>query len=103
MLDVCIPVETTAGHSERKVTERLLTWIPIGIALLYPWALRLFHDAMIAKPQSIVPAIWLIVAFALPLSCLLFAWLGAANVADVVQEVGADYRIPAALNHLANR
>ena len=29
--------------------------------------------------------------------------LGAANVADVMQEAGADYCIPATLNHLANR
>lgn len=30
------------------------------------------------------------------------ARLGAANVSNVMQEAGADYCIPAALNHLAN-
>nr|WP_294811148.1 hypothetical protein [uncultured Sphingomonas sp.] len=87
MLDACIPAENAAGHSERKVSGRLLAWIPVGTALLYPWALRLFHDAAIAKPQSIVPAIWLIIAFALPLSCLLFAWRSAARAGDALPTV----------------
>jgi hypothetical protein len=80
LLDACIL--DPADHSRRKVSERLLAWIPIGTAFLYPWALRLFHDAAITKPQSIVPAIWLIIAFALPLSCLLFVWRSAGRAGD---------------------
>lgn len=84
MPDACIPNAITAGHSGRKLSMYLLAWIPIGTALLYPWALRLFHDAMIANPRSMVPALWLIIAFALPLSCLFFAWRSAAGTGDAL-------------------
>jgi hypothetical protein len=62
--------------------KRLLPWIPIGTALAYPRTLRLFHEAIIAQPQSVVPAIWLTLAFALPLSCLVFAWRCAGRSGD---------------------
>ena len=57
------------------------------MALAYPWTLRLFHEAIVAQPRSVVPAIWLILAFALPLSCLVFAWRHAERSGDVLPVV----------------
>ena len=82
MLEPSISVESAALHRERGLSKRLLPWVPVGTALAYPWALRLFHGAIVANPQSIAPAGWLILAFALPLSCLLFAWHCAGRAGD---------------------
>jgi hypothetical protein len=57
------------------------------MALAYPWTLRFFHEAIVAQPQSGVPAIWLILAFALPLSCLVFAWRCAERSGDALPVV----------------
>ena len=57
------------------------------MALVYPWTLRLFHEAIVAQPQSGVPAIWLILAFALPLLCLVFAWRCAGRSGDALPVV----------------
>jgi hypothetical protein len=72
--ETCISAEIVDADRRRGWAKRLLPWIPIGIALAYPWTLRLFHEAIIAQPRSAMPAIWLLLAFALPLSCLVFAW-----------------------------
>lgn len=47
-----------------------MLWLPVAAALLYPWALRAFHDATAAGAGAAVTSAWLAVAFALPLSCL---------------------------------
>lgn len=60
-------------HSEGKDSQRLLPWMPVATALAYPWTLRLFHDEIVAQPHGLAAAGWLILAFALPLSCLPFA------------------------------
>ena len=60
-------------QSEGKISQRLLPWVPVAAALAYPWTLRLFHDAIVAQPHGLAPAGWLILAFALPVSCLFFA------------------------------
>ncbi len=82
MPEPCILAEKANAGRQRGWPKRLLPWIPIGTALAYPWTLRLFHEAIIAQPQSVVPAIWLILAFALPLSCLAFAWRCAGRSGD---------------------
>jgi hypothetical protein len=78
----CISAEIADAGRQGGWSKRLLPWIPIGAALAYPWTLRLFHAAIIAQPRSVVPAIWLILAFALPLSCLVFAWRYAGRSGD---------------------
>ena len=74
MLEPSISAETASPRREGKVSKRLLPWLPVGAALAYPWVLRLFHGAIIAQPHSIAPAGWLILAFALPVSSLFFAY-----------------------------
>jgi len=76
--------ESADADRQRGWPKRLLPWIPIGMALVYPWTLRLFHEAIVAQPQSGVPAIWLILAFALPLLCLVFAWRCAGRSGDAL-------------------
>jgi len=83
----CISAESADTGRQRGWPKRLLPWIPIGMALAYPWTLRLFHEAIVAQPRSVVPAIWLILAFALPLSCLVFAWRHAERSGDVLPVV----------------
>ena len=72
-----------AGARKRaRITQALggggasgrLLWFPICAVLAYPWALRLFHDAIVTRSGSLAPALWLIAAFALPLSSLFLAW-----------------------------
>jgi len=74
LLEPSISAETAPTPGERKVSKRLLPWFPVGTALAYPWTLHLFHGAIIAQPQSVPPAGWLVLAFALPASSLLFAY-----------------------------
>jgi hypothetical protein len=85
----CISTETADASRERGWPKRLLPWIPIGAALAYPLTLRLFHEAIVARPRSVVPAFWLILAFALPLSCLAFAWrcAGRSDALPIVRRV----------------
>jgi hypothetical protein len=45
-------------------------WLPVAAALLYPWVLRAFHGAVSTEGLTLVAVAWLVVAFALPLSCL---------------------------------
>jgi hypothetical protein len=78
----CISAEIANASRQRGWPKRLLPWIPIGVALAYPWTLRLFHEAIIVQPRSVMPAFWLILAFALPLSCLVFAWRCAGRSGD---------------------
>ena len=78
--------ETPNRVGSRRPLARLLPWIPIGAALAYPWTLRLFHAAIVEAPASIVPALWLILAFALPLSCLLIA-TRAGEAASAIRRV----------------
>ena len=78
----CISAESADAGRQRDWLKRLLPWIPIGTGLAYPWTLRLFHQAIVAQPRSAVPAIWLILAFLLPLSCLVFAWRCAGRSGD---------------------
>lgn len=60
------PNLATTDHSARAVL-----WLPIAAAMLYPWALRAFNGAAAnAGGLSLVACAWLVVAFALPLSCL---------------------------------
>ena len=73
MPEPCLSTEVADAGRQRSWSQRLLPWVPIGAALAYPWTLRLFHEAIIAQPRSLVPAIWLVLAFALPLSCPVFA------------------------------
>lgn len=87
MPEPCISAEVANTGRQRTWSKRLLPWIPIGTALAYPWTLRLFHEAIIAQPQSVVPALWLILAFALPLSCLVFAWRCAGRSGDALPVV----------------
>jgi hypothetical protein len=79
--------EIAKAGRQRDWPKRLLPWIPIGAALAYPWTLRLFHEAIIAQPQSVVPGIWLILTFALPFSCLVFAWRCAGRSGDALSIV----------------
>jgi len=74
MPEPCISTEIADAGRQHGWSQRLLPWMPIGTALAYPWTLRLFHEAIIAQPGSVVAAIWLALAFALPLSCPVFAW-----------------------------
>jgi len=82
-----ISAEIADAGRRRGWSQRPLPWIPVGIALAYPWTLHLFHEAMVARPQSAVPAIWLMLAFALPLSCLVFAWRCEGQSGDVLPVV----------------
>ena len=84
LLEPSISAETTALDCERGISGRLLPWVPVGTALAYPWTLRLFHAAIIANPRSIAPTGWLILAFALPLSCLVFAWYCTGRAGDAL-------------------
>jgi len=79
LLEPSISAEPAQPPSEGKVLKRLLPWFPVGTALAYPWTLRLFHGAIIAQPHSVAPAAWLILAFALPVSSLLFAYCSAGR------------------------
>jgi hypothetical protein len=73
-------VATTAAGSEPELVRssvhangsRFLLWMPIAAAIAYPWTLIAFHSAVITGNRA-VAAIWLIVAFSLPLSCLALA------------------------------
>ena len=47
-------------------------WIPAAAAIAYPWSLIAFHSAILTG-NRMVAAIWLMVAFSLPLFCLAFA------------------------------
>ena len=76
-----------AMHSEGKVSKRLLTWVPVATALAYPWTLRLFHDAIVAQAHGLAPAGWLILAFALPVSCLLLAGYCAGRAGEALPTV----------------
>jgi hypothetical protein len=69
-------------RSEGRISRRLPLWFPVGTALAYPWALRLFHVAVVTQPHGAAPAGWLILAFALPLSSLLFAWYGGRRAGE---------------------
>jgi len=77
----------TAAGGSRSRSGWLLPWIPVGTALAYPWTLGLFHDAIVASPESTAPALWLILAFVLPLSGLLFAWCVADRAGDALPTV----------------
>ena len=87
MPEPCILAEKADAGRQRGWPKSLLPWIPIGTSLAYPWTLRLFHEAIIAQPQSVVPAIWLILAFALPLSFLAFAWRCTGRSGDALPVV----------------
>jgi hypothetical protein len=65
-----------AGHAARAAS-----WLPVAAAMLYPWALRAFHGAAAkAGGFSPVACVWLVVAFALPLSCLALTRVDLAKV-----------------------
>jgi hypothetical protein len=51
-------------------TSKPILWIPVAAAIAYPWSLIAFHQAAVGG-SAIVAAIWLAVAFALPLLSLL--------------------------------
>lgn len=87
MPEPSISAETARPSREGKVSKRLLPWLPVGTALAYPWALRLFHSAIVAQPHGIAPAGWLILAFALPVSCLLFAYYCAGRAGDAAPTI----------------
>lgn len=81
--DVATNCET--HRTAQGVAARLALWLPVAAAVLYPWALARFHDA-VATSESVTPIVgaWLALAFALPLSCLtpsLPAWRGTDGVA----------------------
>jgi hypothetical protein len=56
----------------RANESRFAPWIPVAAVIAYPWSLIAFHSAVVTG-NKIVAAMWLIVAFGLPLSCLAFA------------------------------
>jgi len=69
--------------TDRRITESdsgLAVFIPIAAALLYPWVLKGFHAAVIGdglvgtSARLFEAAVWLAIAFLLPLSCLAFAF-----------------------------
>lgn len=84
MAESCISADVVEGGRGHPLSTRLLPWIPVGMALAYPWTLRLFHDAIVARPESVVPPLWLVLAFALPFSCLLFAWRIVGGAGDAM-------------------
>jgi len=52
--------------------SRAAPWLPVALAILYPWALRAFHAAIAtgSTAGAIGAGLWLAVAFALPLAGL---------------------------------
>jgi len=86
MAEPCMSPDAGVARYEPTASNRLIPWIAVGTALAYPWTLRLFHDAITAQTESVFPAVWLILAFALPLACLLFAWR-AGNALPTVRRV----------------
>lgn len=69
-----IPLASTWPALGDASTTRLLPWIPVAAALAYPWSLAAFHAAITSTRSASVSAVWLAIAFALPLSGLLLAW-----------------------------
>ena len=71
--------QTLPGSQTGAFRSRLIPWLPVAAALLYPCALTAFHSSVAAQTSSssgfdwIVAALWLALAFALPLSCLALA------------------------------
>lgn len=66
-------VSTSSGPNSVTTNRaaRTALWLPVVAAMLYPWALRAFHGAAAnAGGLSPLACAWLVVAFALPLSCL---------------------------------
>jgi hypothetical protein len=55
--------------------SKLAPLLPIATAIAYPWGLTAFHSTILSG-NRIGAAIWLIVAFGLPLSCLALAASG---------------------------
>jgi len=53
-------------------------WLPVALAILYPWALRAFHAAIAtgSTAGTVGAGLWLTVAFALPLAGLALTLAG---------------------------
>jgi hypothetical protein len=87
LFEPSISAETVPPPRAGWVSKRLLPWLPVGTALAYPWTLRLFHGAIVAQPHSVAPAGWLILAFTLPVSSLLFAYYCAGRAGEALPTV----------------
>ena len=76
--DVAADHEATADASSARppqsASSRRLVWIPVGLALAYPWSLVGFHRAVGSTSTASASIIWLLAAFLLPLSNILIAW-----------------------------
>jgi hypothetical protein len=71
--DVSMSVSTSSDLNLATTDRaaRVVLWLPVAAAMLYPWALGAFHGAVTnAGGPSLIACAWLVVAFALPLSCL---------------------------------
>jgi succinate dehydrogenase/fumarate reductase cytochrome b subunit len=65
----------TAMDRGAAPAARLAPWLPVAAALAYPWSLKAFHAAAAAHLAA-AEALWLALAFALPLGCL---WLASTQ------------------------
>ena len=82
-MDISNPSPTALDRTVPAARSRIAPWIPIGLAVLYPWALKAFHAAIAtgSTAGTIEAGLWLAAAFALPLAGLALALRGKAPTA----------------------
>lgn len=82
-MDISNPSPTALDRTVPAARSRIAPWIPIGLTVLYPWALKAFHAAITAGSTigKIEAGLWLAAAFALPLAGLALALRGKAPTA----------------------
>jgi succinate dehydrogenase/fumarate reductase cytochrome b subunit len=71
-VDISNVSPTALDRTALAAQSRITLWIPVGLAILYPWALKAFHAAITAGSTAgtIEAGLWLVAAFALPLAGL---------------------------------
>jgi hypothetical protein len=82
-VDISNVSPTSLNRDGPVARARIAPWIPVGLAILYPWALKAFHAAIATGSMAgtIEAGFWLVAAFALPLAGLALTLRAEASTA----------------------